>query len=511
MYRSGEMERPKERGKHRLRVENEMIRRREREFSHQQMWGSAEKYYKHWEKANTKFDEWTSPRYYKDNNRLMSEITQKREKGERLEKRREKLRQLLQEEQSSFEIELMVYKNKSLVDRSPRIKPEDIPTDVLKEINTGIRLKEEERRRHEAETKLYHQWRKNNPIVRQYESKYRCKDIKLSWLDQQIEKRMQKEKEEEEAKRTLRERDERIRKEKEKEERFKRHLEERREQLKADLEKQVRELKGKQALSEGLRKLDDKEGKRKAELAEIVEKQAQEERRRKERECALYNLKQHKLKLKQKAADVQENLVAEKALITKLKALELEDIFQDELKKREIREGLDQFLEIVKEQQELERQRRRHLEFLFDSEARAIYEKQTEMWKREELARQQLVKEVIETIGRQVEDNLGRNKEKQRQIILEREEMARKIEECNGELDKLKVEEEARKAGTRKMIEEDVKVKNARKKQQENIKLREIDEELERIRKEEERLQREILRIQQRQGPYRPPRSRLFF
>lgn len=505
------MEKPKERGKHRLRVESDMIRRREREFSHQQMWGGAEKYYKHWEKTNTKFDEWTSPRYYEDNNKLMSEIRQKRDKEELLEKRREKLKKLFEEEQRSFEIELMVYRNKSLVRGSPRVKADDVPTDVLKEINAGIRLEEEERRRHEAETKLYHQWRKNNPIVRQYESKYRCKDIKLSWLDQQIEKRMQKEREEEEAKRILRERDERIRKEKEKDQQFKRQLEERRERLKADLDKQMSGLKEKQELSEELRKLEDKEARRRRELEEIAEKQAQEERRRAERECALYNLKQHKQKLKQKAVDIQENLVQEQALITKLKALELEEIVQDELKKREIKEGLDQFLEIVKEQQELEKQRQRHLEFLFDSESRAIYEKQTEMWRREELARQKLVKEVIDTIRKQVEDNLEKNKERQKQAILEREEMARKIEEYNNDLEGLKEEEGRRKANTKKMIDDDLKVKNARKKRQENMKLREIDEELEKIRKEEERLQKEILRIQQRQGPCRPPRSRLFF
>lgn len=505
------MEKPRERGKHRLRVEGEMIRRREREFSHQQMWGSAERYYKHWEKTNTKFDEWTSPRYYDDNNKLMSEIRQKREKEELLEKRREKLRKLLEEEQKSFEIELMVYKNKSLVSQNPRVKPDDIPTDVLKEINTGIKLAEEERRRHEAETKLYHQWRKNNPIVRQYESKYRCKDMKLSWLDQQIEKRMQKEREEEEAKRVLKERDERIRKEKEKEEQFKRQLDERRGQLRADLEKQIHDLKEKQELSEKLKQIEDKETKRRLELVEIAEKQAQEERRRAERECALYNLKQHKQKLKQKAAHIQENLIQEKAFITKLKTLELEDIVQDELKKREIKEGLDQFLEIVKEQQELEKQRQRQLEFLFDSESRAIYEKQTELWRREELARQSLVKDVLDTIRKQVEHNLENNKERQRQVILEREEIAKRLEEYNNDLEKLREEEEKRKASTKKMIDDDVRIKNARKKRQENMKLKEIDEELKKIRKEEERLQKEILRIQQRQGPYRPSRGRLFF
>ncbi|KAJ8972451.1 hypothetical protein NQ314_000184 [Rhamnusium bicolor] len=405
----------------------------------------------------------------------------------------------------------MVHKSKNIAKKCTRSKLDDIPTDVLKEVNVGIKLKEEDRRRHEAETKLYHQWRKNNPIVRQYESKYHCKDLKLSWLDQQIEKRMQKEKEEEDSKRILKERDERIRKEKEEEENFKKNVEQKRQQLKRNLEEQMQELRRKQEISDQLKKYEECESRRKIELAEILEKEAAEEKRRRERECALYNIRQHKLKLKQRAVDIQESLAQEKLLIAKLKELDLEDAISDEVKKKEIKEGLTEFLNIVREQQELEKQRQRHLEFLFDSEAKAIYEKQTEMWTREESARQQLFKQVVDTIRLQIEENLEKNKEKQKQILIEREEMTRNIEEYDKELQKLKDEEGKRKVNVKKMIDDDVKVKNARKKQQENLKLREIDDELERIRKEEERLQQEILKIQQKRVPIRHARNRLFF
>lgn len=62
---------PKERGRHRTKVENDIISRRERDFRHQQMWTGAVDYYKHWGKINTKFEEWTSPRYYEDNNKML--------------------------------------------------------------------------------------------------------------------------------------------------------------------------------------------------------------------------------------------------------------------------------------------------------------------------------------------------------------------------------------------------------------------------------------------------------
>jgi hypothetical protein len=57
----------------------------------------------------------------------------------------------------------------------------------------GLKLEEDERRRHEAELKLYHQWRSGNPVLKHYERMQKSRDLKLSWLDQQIENRMQKE------------------------------------------------------------------------------------------------------------------------------------------------------------------------------------------------------------------------------------------------------------------------------------------------------------------------------
>ncbi|XP_023016713.2 trichoplein keratin filament-binding protein [Leptinotarsa decemlineata] len=506
------MEKPKGRGKHRIHVENDIIRRREREFNYEKMWSGTAKYFEHWDKANSKFDSWTSPRYYEDNNKLMSEIKTKRDKEEFLVKRKEKLRKLLEEEQKTYDIELMVHKNRNLIDKPSTSKMDDIPLTVLKEVNVGLKVQEENRRRREAELKLYHQWRKNNPLVRQYEIKYGCRDLKLSWLDQQIEKRMQKEKEEEETRRILKENEEKLKIEKEKEEQFTKYAEEKRQQLRRCLEQQMEELRKRQQVSENLRKKEAEETKNRMLIAEIEEKRILEERLRREKECALFNIKQHKLKLKQKAHDIQENLEQEKSLIARLKEIELETIVTEEQKRKEIKEGLSEFLSIVKEQQALERQRQKYLDFLFDSEAKAVYEQQTQIWRQEELARKNLVKQVMETIQQQIEENIRKNKEEQTQLLAEREEMARKIEEYDRELEELNKEEKQRQIETQKVREDDIKVRNARKKQQDNLKMKEIEMELEKIQKQEKKLQQEIMEMQKKQGPITRPRSsRLFF
>lgn len=495
------MDKPVRRGRHRIDVENAIIRRREKQFNYEQTWASTTKYFDHWQRNNSKYEAWTSPRYYEENNKLINKTKHKRDRETLLEQRREKLKKLFEEERSTYEIELMLQKNKAFTEKPVRTKLDEIPTDVLKDVNIELKLKEEDRRRHEAELKLYHQWRRNNPIVRQYESKYKCKDLKLSWLDQQIEKRMQKEKEEEENKKILQIHEEQRQQKKREEENFDRYVQEKSQQLQTYLKHQMEELKRKQDDHEELKRIENEELKRKILLGEIEEKQKSEEKRRAARECALYNIQQHKLKLKQKALDIQENLKQETLLLTRLKELELENILADEVKKLEIKEGLTEFLNLVKQQQELETQRQKHLEFLFDSEAKYVYERQNEMWKQEEKARQNLFKNVIATIQRQVEDNLNRNIGRQKQLLEEREEMTKKIEEFDQELQRLKEEEQIRKLQSKKSLDEDVGVKNARKKLQENLKLTEINDELERIRKEEDRLQQEIIKIQQRRAP----------
>lgn len=505
------MESNSRRGKHRIDVENAIIRRREKQFNYDMLWNDTKQYFSHWEKANSKFERWTSPRYYEDNNKLMEFLKTKKEREESLKIRREKLKKLLEDEHNSYQVELMMQRNKILLDiptQTTHLK--EIPTNVLKEVNIGLKLHEDERRRHEAEMKLYQQWRTNNPVVKQFESKFRSRDLKFSWLDQQIEKRMQKEKEEEENKRLLKEREEMLKKEEEREKAFKIYLEEKRLQLRKHLEEQMEELKQKRLLTESLKKEEQEEILKQNALANLEELRKKEEKEKADRECALFNIQQYKMKLKRRAHDIQKNVKQDEFIIARLKGIELEKILSDAFQRKEIEQALNEFLIIVKEQKELEKQRQRHLEFLFDSEARAVFERQSEIWRQEENSRKKFLDHVLETLKKQIEHNICMNKEQQKKILLEQEAVTNKIEEYNKELQKLKYEEETRKNQRKKNLDDDIKIKNVKKKMDENIKLREINEELERIRKEEDRLKQEILRIQQNCVPNRFKRTNKF-
>ncbi|KAF2882783.1 hypothetical protein ILUMI_23295 [Ignelater luminosus] len=500
--------RPSARSIAKLDAEKRMVKRREKEYEHQTRWGNQVQYYKSWEKANNKFEEWTSPRYYETNNQMIEELKKKRDRQENLEKRREKLRKLYAEEDRSYEIELMV-RNRHKYARN--CGGGDVPIGVLKEVNVGLKLAEEERRKHEAELALYHHWRNNNPILREHERARTTRDIKLSWLDQQVEKRLEKERAEEECRKMLEERGKRLEEEKAKEQQIEREIEMKNERLLQDLSKQIEDLKLKQKESEKLQQKENEEMKKLAELEEIEERHRALMKRKVERELALENLKQHKLKLKQKASDIQENLERERELVTKLQESEIAEKMEDDMKKREVKKAMSEFLKFARDQQDLEMQRQKYFSFVFDSEAKLIYQRQRELWLEEQKSREALLKDVLDTIKEQVDEKIQRNKEKQREVLEERQNALKLIEQYDEDIRRNKEEEQRKKMEWRKGLEEQIKEKAAREKEAKLLEEKRLDLELESARKEEERLRKEIMELQRKQGPIRHTRSRILF
>lgn len=490
-------------------VQNHLIRQRERDFQRQQMWTGAQDYYRKWEKNNSQFDQWTSPRYYEDNNKMLSGKAEKREnqaqilmifsdlrcrrdKEELLTKRRESLRKLFHEEDKSFQIELTVAKSRE------RPNHKEVSTETLRDLNCEIKQRNEERRRREAEIKLYHQWRTNNPLIRQFESKYKLKDLKLSWLDQQIEKRMQQEAEEKECRRLIKEQEEARQRAQEQEALWNQQYEEKQLTLKQCLDQQVADLKQKQKVSDQLRDQEAADMKRQNELWGLQDAAQLEHQRRLAKETALFNVKQHKLKLKQKALHVLEALEHDQELILKMKRLDLEDLLEEEQKRVEMKRGLEEFLNLVQQQHDLEKQRQKQFDFLFDSEAKSMHDKQMQQWHSEECARKNLLKSVLDTLSKQVAEKLCGTKQAQKDVLQDREEMLRKVEEYHRDLQLLKEEDSRRKQERRLDIEGDIQAKNACKRQEKNAELKQMDEQIQRVRQEEERLREEIMKVQSR-------------
>lgn len=479
---------------HRVLMEERITRKREKEYIHQQTWNGLTRYYKTVENNNNRHEGWTSPRYYQCHLEMVEQMKKEKEHKEMLEKRREKLQKLYEEEDASYKIEMMVKTRNQW--RSPRLN--EIPTELLKDVNVALRQHDEERQRREAELALYHQWRRNNPTLREYERCMRSKELKLSWLDQQIEKRMQKEREVEALKKSLQERDKNLAQLKEAEERFNRELQEKKERLKNDLDAQMEEMARKEMESARLRAEEEERMRNQFQLEELQQAKKLEEERIKQRELALFNVKYHKLKLKQKALEVEENLKQEQAIIEQLRATQLAETIDDARKKQEWRDTLDEFLILLRQQRDLERQRQKYFDFTFESEAKCVFERQNEIWFNEKMAREQLFDDVLKTVREQIEMKVAANRRRQLEILEEREQILQRIEEYNEELRKAQEEELKSKENRKLELDEQVRDKIELKRKIKTLEQKTLDVELEKVRREEERLKLEIMSLQKK-------------
>lgn len=485
--------------KRRQLIEEQIRRKREKEFMHQQTWNGMTRYYQTFENANGKYVDWTSPRYYQNQQTAFEQTKRAKEKQESLEKRREKLKKLLDEEEVSFGIEATVKTRDKM--RSPRL--DQIPIELLKDVNIGLKLDEEEKRQKEAELALYNQWRRNNPTLREYERCMRSKELKLSWLDQQIEKRMQKEREMEECKKLLQERNRKLAALTQEEEHFKKQLQEKKDALRKDLEQQMEELTQKETLTNRLKAEEQEELKKKLKFEELQQLKKQQQERIKSREIALYNIKHHKLKLKEKAKHIEDNLKQEEELIKKLREAELADAIDNEKKRQEWKQTVEEFLRVIRDQRELEKQRQRYLDFVFESEAKAMFERQNEIWNSEKAAREQLLQDVLETLRQQIELKMKENRKKQLEILKEREEDLKRFEEYNKELRKMEEMELCKQGKWKKELEDQVKKRNELKKRLKTLEQKNLDLQLEKTKQEEERLKMEILKLQKQKSKFK--------
>lgn len=382
---------------------------------------------------------------------------------------------------------------------------------ILQNINQGIRLEEDERRKREAELKLYHQWRNSNPILRDHERAQSAKDLKLSWLDQQIERRVAKERAEEECRKHLAERERRLEAIKHQEEQLEKDTTSRNLQLKHDIERQMEQLKSKLRESDDLRHEEKLAAQKLSELLAIGEQQKAEEKRRSEKECALFNIRQHKMKLKQQAADVQENLKQEQELVEQLQSLQIVERIQDEQKKREINAAMGEFLEFTKQQQALEKQRQKHMDLVFDSESQAMYERQRAVWQEEQKSRQELLGSVLDILQRQMDEKLESNKVRQKEVLEERERMLQLMEDYAEEA-KLNEREQTNKTAEWKAeVEQQLKEKAELKERERRLEEGDVERQLQSARKEEERIKQEIVNLQRKEGVYRRPSSRILY
>ncbi|XP_044737713.1 trichoplein keratin filament-binding protein [Chrysoperla carnea] len=490
-------------------LEARMIRKRDQEADRLQTWNSQCKYYDQYTRSNEKFQSWTSPEMNAKCLKKYEEMEEQKKKSREMEEERNKRDLLLFEQKQREEIEAQEEARK----RKERFyRNKEIPLDVLRDINQDLKAKQEAARRIEAEKKLYQHWRINNPFVRETEMNQRQSNLKVAWLDAQIEKQMAKEKEEEEMKRYLKEREKQIKEEEEAEKRYEETLAEKKKDIYEVIHKQMEELKKKEEMTELLREEEAAEIRKKNIYDEIERQREEMQMKRSRLEHDLYNLNQYRLKLRRRAKIIADDVAEEKKLLEDVLKLQENDSKAEYSKKLELKQSLQTAIERLKEQQNLELKRQEFMGMVFDSEAKAIWQKQENVWKQEQKQRDDLFRDVLDTIKRQIDENVQNKIKQQKQLVEEKENMLRQIEEANNELQREREEIERKKSERKKELDACIQNKVLHEKHAELKEQIERERQIEKYKQEEERLRKEIARIQLETSPVKPvhfPRRRI--
>ena len=142
-------------------------------------------------------------------------------------------------------------------------------------------------------------------------------------------------------------------------------------------------------------------------------------------------------------------------------------------RKMQARADAEQMMHILSQQLRLEKQREAELENMFQDEAAKEWDKRNEEWKRESLARESLMKQVLEERQQQIEDKFKILSEKKEESLMKREELIKDMEKtqrlAKQEREKMEVAKQERK----KDLESQITSRNAQL-FQENI-LGEVD------------------------------------
>lgn len=156
---------------------------RRREVEHQRVERTAEvnRYYDHWGKVTTRFENWTTPEYYKHAEEQLNQRKEKKEKAKQLDDRREKLKELYSSERNSFEVEIREREK-------AKFRKKVVDNETLEKIDRNAKERENIKRKLELEAKLYGRWRHgvdDDNLI--FESKSDNQVLaKLNWLDKQV-------------------------------------------------------------------------------------------------------------------------------------------------------------------------------------------------------------------------------------------------------------------------------------------------------------------------------------
>ncbi|KAM4576031.1 trichoplein keratin filament-binding protein isoform 1-T2 [Odontesthes bonariensis] len=460
---------------------NQLARQREQEARWRQQWDLHAHYFKEQSVRSQKQAAWSSRHSYQQSMSAYHKQKLKEEKKVSLEQRRDRLRAMLQEERDQLEAELREVTH----DRASQLQHK------TKELRTA----REERRKKLTQELLKEHWKKNSPDLREVESALHKDHVVSRWQEQISEKKqneavVQEEKKrfENEYERTRKEALERIKQaeEKKKEEGRKRAEE---------LCNQMEELKLREEKATHLKKEQEALLVKQWELEKIEEERRNAEERRKKSEVGRFLIRQYRAQLRRRAQQVQDELEADRKILSALVEGEQEDRRLETARRERAVADAAWMKRVIEEQLELEREREAEFDILHREEAQRVWEKREAQWEKERKARERLMREVLAGRQQQLELKILKNREAQEESLKRREELIQELELER----KLRCQEKEQEEGRRTSRMQEIKAQVEQQRQEqweEQCRVaQEEGEEREALQMQEEELRLEMQRM----------------
>ncbi|XP_036028063.1 trichoplein keratin filament-binding protein [Onychomys torridus] len=420
-------------------------RQREQEAQLRLQWEENSRYFRISDIHSSKQAEWSSETSYRRSMHAYQREKLKEEKRMSLEVRRERLRQLVLEEQDLLAAELEGLRlNMSLRERR------------IREQHRDLKSAREEQRKLIAEQLLYEHWKKNSPKLREIELDLHKKHVIDSWATQKEEKKQQEATEQQEKQRfeneyeaARREAMERLRAEAEK-----RQQEDK--LLAQALCRQMEELKQKEMEATKLKKEQENLLQQHWELEKLEEERRQMAALRRKAELGRFLRHQYNAQLHRRTQQIQEELEADGRILQAL--LEKEGELQRvELARREQALADAAWMkQVIEEQLQLEKAREAELQLLLREEAKEMWERREAEWAREQSARDRLMNEVLMGRQQQIQEKIEQNRRAQEETLKHREKLIQSLEEAKQSAQRAKEEKEELKSARKQELEAQV-------------------------------------------------------
>jgi len=409
-----------------VRLENEIVRKRDAETRRTETAQSNDKYFNHWSIQNERYAKFDS---FKPSSQLELVAV------DAVAERRRALKELYRNDELKQQQQLIELERKK----------DEEKWELMKNKVASFRQCRAAKLSQLVEKNVHEQWKTCSDSYKAFESELKNQQLLEMWKKQQKlkeQERIQQAEEKETEKLILKGIAERNEQEEETERKL---LLARKLNLKEDLEQQMELLRMKEA--EEKKKKQEYEMLQAENVAlEIAEQKlkTREEERLKKQQIGEFLSKQHLAKLRQRSREVAAELDSEKGF--------LECLFAEKnptKTKEEVLMDMNHYLQLLQQHKQNEKERMKQTEFLFQEEARLVCEKMEREWEFERLARKRLIEDVVSCQKHQIESKIDEARRERQRLIQDREEIAQALEEYSQQLKTNQTQENERKLQTK--------------------------------------------------------------